>query len=69
MNKFFATILFLILLMCAEYRVIMNNIRPYRGEGGTVYLEVFGMVDVYYAEPVGSIKDLDWILISSERCP
>ena len=59
MNKFFVAILFLILLMYAEYRMIMNNIRPYRGEGGTVYLEVFGMIDVYYAEPVGLIEDLD----------
>lgn len=59
MKKVLVTILFLILLMYAEYRMIMNNIRPYCGEGGTVYLEVFGMVDVYYAEPVGSIKDLD----------
>ena len=45
----------IVLLMFAEYRLIMNNLRPYCGEGGTVYIEVFGMVDVYDAEPVGPI--------------
>lgn len=59
MRRIFVLVLFLILLMFAEYRMIMNNIRPYRGEDGTVYLEVFGMVDVYNAEPVGLIEDLD----------
>lgn len=41
-------------LMFAEYRFIMHNIRPYLGDGGTVYLEMFGHTDTYYAE---SIKD------------
>ena len=39
-------------LMFCEYRWIMMNIKPYRGFGGTVYLEVFGQVDEYYADPV-----------------
>lgn len=39
-------------LMFCEYRFIMANIKPYRGFGGTVYLEVFGQVDEYYADPV-----------------
>lgn len=38
-------------LMFAEYRFIMCNQRPYRGENGTVYIEMFGQVDEYYAEP------------------
>ena len=37
-------------IMFAEYRYIMCNITPYRGDGGTVYLEVFDQVDEYYAE-------------------
>ena len=37
-------------IMFAEYRVIMTNIHPYHGDNGTVYLEVFGQVDEYYAE-------------------
>lgn len=41
-------------LMFAEYRLIMHNIKPYLGNGGTVYLEIFGYTDTYYAE---SIKD------------
>lgn len=44
--------LFIVSLMFAEYRLIMYNICPYLGEGGTVYLEIFGQVDEYYAEPM-----------------
>lgn len=43
-------ILALLGIMFAEYRYIMCNIKPYRGEGGAVYLEVFDQVDEYYAE-------------------
>ena len=39
-------------LMFAEYRFIMYNIRPYLGENNTVYLEVFGQTDEYYAERI-----------------
>ena len=39
-------------MMFAEYRFIMCNIRPYRGENGTVYLDFFGNVDEYYAETI-----------------
>ena len=38
-------------IMYAEYRYIMCNQLPYRGERGTVYIEMFGRVDEYYAEP------------------
>ena len=37
-------------IMFAEYRYIMHHITPYRGEGGTVYLEIFDNVDEYYAD-------------------
>ena len=43
----------LVLVFCliyAEYRLIMQNIRPYIGENNTVYLEIFEQVDEYYAE-------------------
>ena len=43
----------ILVLMMAEYRFIMWNICPYRGDNGTVYLEVFGRFDEYYAEPIG----------------
>ena len=54
MKKIFIRIViiltFILSLMFAEYRLIMRSIEPYRGQGGTVYLEVFGHVDEYYAE-------------------
>lgn len=53
MKKLIAAVLIILALlgiMFAEYRYIMCNIHPYRGEGGTVYLEVFDQVDEYYAE-------------------
>ena len=37
-------------LMFAEYRYIMTHIKPYRGENGTVYIEIFDQVDEYYAD-------------------
>ena len=53
MKKIAKIVLVLLALLCimfAEYRFIMHNIKPYRGEGGTVYLEVFNQVDEYYAD-------------------
>lgn len=53
MKKLVKIALVFIALLCAmfvEYRYIMCNIIPYRGENGTVYLEVFNHVDEYYAE-------------------
>jgi hypothetical protein len=49
-------ILFIISLMFAEYRYIMCNIHPYLGERNTVYLEIFGQIDEYYAERIEDIK-------------
>lgn len=39
-------------MMFAEYRFIMYNLKPYRGEGGTVYIEFLGHMDTYYADPI-----------------
>lgn len=53
MKKFIKIALIFVAVLCimfAEYRYIMHNIHPYRGEHGTVYLEIFGQVDEYYAE-------------------
>lgn len=53
MKKLVKITLILIALLCAmfvEYRIIMCNIKPYHGERGAVYLEVFGQIDEYYAE-------------------
>jgi hypothetical protein len=43
-------IIMLLGIMFAEYRYIMTNINPYKGDGNTVYLEVFGQVDEYEME-------------------
>lgn len=48
---FAAAIALLFSLMFAEYRIIMHNIRPYV-QGNTVYLEIFGHQDTYYAEDI-----------------
>lgn len=48
---FAAAIALLFALMFAEYRVIMHNIQPYV-QGNTVYLEIFGYQDTYYAEDI-----------------
>lgn len=42
--------LIVISFMFAEYRFIMHNIRPYIGMNNTVYLDIFGYTDEYYAE-------------------
>lgn len=49
---FAAVVLTAIIFMIAEYRFIMVNLRPYRGENGTVYIEFMGQVDEYYAEKI-----------------
>ena len=50
------TIFIVLSMMFAEYRFIMNNIRPYLGERNTVYLEMFGYIDEYYAENYNEIN-------------
>ena len=39
-------------IIAIEYRLSMHNIKPYNDENGTLYLDVFGNVDTYYAEPI-----------------
>lgn len=49
---FVAAVLAAVILMFAEYRFIMVNLRPYKGNNNTVYIDFFGMVDTYYAEDI-----------------
>lgn len=50
--KISIVILILLSIMFAEYRYIMHNLKPYRGERGTIYIEMFGQIDEYYAEKI-----------------
>lgn len=53
MKKITKFVIILLTVLCAmfiEYRYIMTHIKPYRGEGGAVYLEIFNQVDEYYAD-------------------
>ena len=43
-------ILLLTTIMFTEYRFIMENIKPYRTDSSTIYLEIFGRIDEYYAD-------------------
>lgn len=56
MKKLIITIIAILMLMFVEYRVIMLNICPYKGDNGTVYLELWGQVDEYYADPVSEME-------------
>ena len=55
MKKWIIILLAVAALMFAEYRYIMLNLRPYQGNNGTVYIEIFGNVDEYYAAPVSEM--------------
>lgn len=50
--KISIVILILLSIMFAEYRYIMHNLKPYRGDRGTIYIEMFGQIDEYYAEQI-----------------
>ena len=50
MKRLIIIILAILTLMYAEYRFIMHNLCPYRGNNGTVYIEFMGRVDEYYAD-------------------
>lgn len=50
------SILVLFGIMYGEYRYIMCHLSPYRGERGTLYIEIFGQVDEYYAAPVSEME-------------
>ena len=45
-------IIALAVLMFAEYRYIMVNLKPYYAEDGFLYIEFMGQADTYYAEPL-----------------
>jgi hypothetical protein len=60
-KKIIISVLILASLMYAEYRFIMNNLCPYLGENNTVYIELFGQVDEYYAEDMmPTIVDIEY---------
>lgn len=50
MKKLIFALLAIAVLMYAEYRFIMLNLSPSKGNDGTVYIEIFGQVDEYYAD-------------------
>jgi len=50
--KVLITIVSIAVLMFAEYRFIMLNLRPYYAEDGFLCIEFMGQVDSYYAEPI-----------------
>ena len=54
-----AIALAIIAFMFAEYRYIMCNIAPYRGDNGTIYIEIFGQVDTYYASPASELFTIE----------
>ena len=55
-KKIILAVLILATIMYAEYRYIMTHICPYNGNNGTVYIEIFGNVDEYYAEPASEME-------------
>lgn len=60
MKKLFIKALVGILLissiMFAEYRYIMNNLKPYKGKRGIVYIEIFNHIDEYYADNIDQME-------------
>ena len=52
MRKFVAILIVTIVLMFAEYRFIMTNLKPYYAEDGFLCIEFMGQSDSYYAEPL-----------------
>lgn len=40
----------MLVIMFAEYRLIMINLHPYLSDTDTLYIEIFGQVDEYYLE-------------------
>lgn len=57
MKKIIIAILVLAAFMFAEYRFIMHNLCPYKGDNGTVYIEFMGQVDEYYADSVSEMEN------------
>lgn len=52
MKKLVVTLCAILVLMFAEYRFIMTNIKPYYAEDGFLCIEFMGQTDAYYAEPI-----------------
>lgn len=47
-----AVLIVLVVLMFAEYRFIMRNLKPYYADDGYLCIEFMGQTDSYYAEPI-----------------
>lgn len=54
MKKALFIILAILVLMFAEYRYIMVNLKPYYADDGYLCIEFMGQTDAYYAEPIFS---------------
>lgn len=52
MKKFLVALIAILILMFAEYRYIMINLKPYYAEDGFLCIEFMGQIDSYYAEPI-----------------
>ena len=48
MRKLLVVLLAIIVLMFAEYRFIMTNLRPFQADDGTFCIEFLGQVDEYH---------------------
>lgn len=52
MKKTLIILFALALLMFAEYRFIMVNLKPYYADNGFLCIDFMGQTDTYYAEPI-----------------
>lgn len=52
MKRLVIVLVSIAVLMFAEYRFIMLNLKPYFAEDGFLCIEFMGHVDSYYAEPI-----------------
>lgn len=52
LKKFVVILIAILVLMFAEYRYIMTNLKPYYAEDGFLCIEFMGQTDAYYAEPI-----------------
>lgn len=54
--RIIVALLILFCIMFAEYRFIMHNLQPYEGDNSTLYIEMFGIVDEYFLNPVSEMN-------------
>lgn len=64
MKKAITIILALVVLlgiMYGEYRYIMTNMHPYKGNSNIIYVEIFGQVYEYYDNlvPIESVSEMN----------